>query len=120
MSADLTVPEGIRADERQLLTARRGSEAMVERLLHSDFVEITRSGQVLDRTQVVEAIHATVAEVPIRLDEWSAINLEGRHLLVTYRADNGITRSRHASVWDLTARQPRVRFHQVSGAGRTA
>ena len=109
----------IRTAELELLaSSTRADAARLRRLLHPEFLEIGRSGQRWTREDIIAALGAEDQRPTPETDEWEFSQLAPHLFLVTYRIrsgtplDSGTPRSRHASVWDTSTGQPRLRFHQ--------
>ncbi|QLD13109.1 nuclear transport factor 2 family protein [Microbacterium oleivorans] len=103
----------IRGAEKDLLTtAVRQDARRLRELLHPDLVEIGRSGRLWTRTDLlVDLVEEPPRETP-DTDEWNVHRLDTNTVLVTYRVTSGPRVSRHASIWDISADAPTLRFHQ--------
>lgn len=103
----------VRDAELALLTSdvRRDREE-IDRLLHSNFVEIGRSGRRWTREEIVSALAAEPDRETPEADEWLFDELAPGLVLVTYRLTSGTGCSRHSSIWDLRGGVPEIRFHQ--------
>jgi ribonuclease HI len=86
--------QGIKDAEVALLGSdvRRDSRE-VDRLLHSDFVEIGRSGRRWTRGEIVVALLAEEAREKPTTDEWLFSEIAPGLVLVTYRLRVGASRA---------------------------
>lgn len=103
----------IREAEQDLLTtAVRQDARRLRELLHPDLVEIGRSGRLWTRTDLlVDLVEESPRATP-ETDEWELRRLDTNTVLATYRITSGPRVSRHASIWDVSADAPTLRFHQ--------
>lgn len=99
--------------ELALLTSDvRRDPVEVDKLIHSDFIEIGRSGRRWTRDEIVSALGAEPARETPETDEWQFNELAPGLVLVTYRLRSGTVCSRRSSIWDLSNGLPEIRFHQ--------
>ncbi|MBP3035458.1 nuclear transport factor 2 family protein [Arthrobacter sp. zg-ZUI100] len=103
----------IQTAEVELLDSlTRGNEARVQELLHPEFVEIGRSGRRWTRAEIIDSLGREDQRPAPETDEWEFADLAPNIILVTYRLRAGTRQSRHSSVWDMSAGQARLRYHQ--------
>ncbi len=122
--------------ERALLDpATRSDRSRVAALLADDFREIGASGRLFDRAAIIDALAAerpapadgpapeavpapvpAPTPVPRELDELVATRIVDDLVLLTYRLRGPGGVSRRSSLWRLTARGPRITFHQGTPA----
>lgn len=92
----------------------------MQELLHEDFVEIGRSGRRWTRDEIVSSLAEERDYAQPDVSEWAFVELSPELVLVTYLARAADLESRHASIWDIGATPPQMRFHQgtiVPGSG---
>ena len=106
----------LRAREPLVHRTERGTtRAAFEAMTAEDFWEVGASGARYDREFVWSVIEARYAEgAP---DTWEIGDVRCRHLggdafLVTYQLRQGTRLSRRATVWERTAEDWRVIYHQ--------
>lgn len=105
--------DAVQAAEIALLAPMvRCDRAAIEQLLHPDFVEIGRSGRLLSRSEVVDALAAEQPRPGSEPGEWDFHSIADHTVLVTYRLRGPEGDSRHSSIWDTSSGAPAIRFHQ--------
>ncbi|RJT39846.1 DUF4440 domain-containing protein [Rahnella woolbedingensis] len=78
--------EEIKALECSLHGARRADEKWLERVLHPDFREITRSGQRVDRQQTVAALTAETQASGLEAENFRLQTLNEGCVILTYKS----------------------------------
>lgn len=116
----------IQAAELELLgSSTRNNSGRVRELLHPEFIEIGRSGRRWTRAEIISALSTEQHRPTPDTDDWEFFRLAPELILATYRlrtpaapaavpgspVESGSV-SRHSSVWDVSAPQARLRFHQ--------
>jgi hypothetical protein len=118
MNAAPTVEAQLRHLEEQLLQPEvRASTERVAALLADDFVEFGSSGQVFDKSQIMEVLKK---ETPARrsLSQFESTMLSDNIALVTYRASRvskpgaSTVHTLRSSIWRLSNGQWQMVFHQ--------
>ncbi|MFU2319118.1 DUF4440 domain-containing protein [Rahnella sp. PCH160] len=115
----------IKALECSLHNARRNDKQWLERVLHPDFREITRSGKRVDRHQTIAALIAETQGSGIESDDFQLQILSEESVLLTYktcvRSDSGNLRGAlRSSIWTLTEGTGwQLVFHQGTPAAET-
>jgi hypothetical protein len=105
--------EAVRAAELALLGPDvRGDGARLRSILHSDFVEIGRSGRRWTRDEIIDALAHEAGRVAPVPDEWAFVEVAPGLVLLTYRISTPTRTSRHASLWDVSGAAPVIRYHQ--------
>lgn len=103
----------IKAAELELMaSSTRRSSPRIQALLHEGFVEIGRSGRRWTRDELVASLAEDDDRSVPEVDEWAVVSLSRELVLVTYRIRDARGESRHASIWDIGAESPQLRFHQ--------
>ncbi|MBO1756910.1 DUF4440 domain-containing protein [Allobranchiibius sp. CTAmp26] len=90
----------------------RSNGLRVRELLHEDFVEIGRSGRRWTRDELMASIAEDGEYEAPGVSEWVFVQMSRELMLVTYLATAANQKSRHASLWDIGAESPQMRFHQ--------
>lgn len=115
----------IKALECSLHTARRNDKQWLERVLHPDFREITRSGKRVDRHQTIAALIAETEGSGIESGDFQLQILSEKSVLLTYktcvRINTGNLRGAlRSSIWTLTEGTGwQLVFHQGTPAAET-
>ncbi len=93
----------------------------VEALLHKDFVEIGRSGNLTDRKEIIESLLSEINQPEIHAEQFALSWINDETVILTYRsfsyADHvELVKERHtlrSSVWIKTTQHGwQMRFHQ--------
>ena len=97
---------------RLLDPAVRGDRALLEALLHPDFVEVGASGRRWTRSQIIDALVAAPSVDDLQVAELQSRALGADVVLVTYTARRAGSTARRSSIW--VRREPGwvVRYHQ--------
>jgi hypothetical protein len=123
MVDELDLTDSIRDVEAEIASPEVWqSRAALEERIASDFVEISPSGRILDRTAVVEGL---LGRVPpsIRVEDFTVRELASDVALVTYRsvldsdAGDPPAISLRASIWRRQDGRWRLTFHQGTAVG---
>ena len=104
----------IEAERRLLDPAVRADVKAVARLLAPGFREIGRSGTVWSRDAIIASLAADPAVPEGRMDHILVDVLAPQLFLLTYAYAAPTEVVRRASVWRVTARGPRMVFHQAT------
>lgn len=103
----------VKGAETALLTGgTRRDTVELERLLHSDFIEIGCSGRYWTRHETILSLQGEAVRATPESDEWRFNEIVPGLVLVTYRLSAGGIISRRSSIWDCRAETPQLLFHQ--------
>ncbi|WP_225084693.1 nuclear transport factor 2 family protein [Pectobacterium colocasium] len=109
--------------ERQLhCQVTRCQKTVIDKLLHSDFFEIGRSGMRYNKQQVIDALISETVEQQIQADNFELSLVDEKSVLLTYlsyTADENdiVSKTWRTSLWIKNADRPdpddwQIRFHQ--------
>lgn len=109
--------------ERQLHDqVTRCQKTVIDKLLHSDFFEISRSGMRYNKQQVIDALISETVEQQIQADNFELSVVDEKSVLLTYlsyTADENdiVSKTWRTSLWIKNADSPdpddwQMRFHQ--------
>lgn len=121
LSALLSVIQSLEVQLHQ--PATRNNAELVEKLLHHDFEEISRSGQCYNKQQTVAALKIESSHAQIFCDNFKLTGIAEGVALLRYQsyqlnADGKVIRkTERLSIWLLTALEEndgqwQMRFHQ--------
>lgn len=110
-SQDEGLAEVVRLEQQLLDPAVRGSDEVIERILHPDFIEFGASGRVWEYATIKVLLRENPA-VSGQAVDFVPVQLSDHVVLLTYRID-GESDSLRSSIWirDLEVGW-RIRFHQ--------
>nr|WP_260149176.1 nuclear transport factor 2 family protein [Microbacterium endophyticum] len=100
------------AERALMTTAVRQDPTKVSALLHSDFVEIGRSGRKWSREAIIDALASEQDRADSEPVEWNGDEIAPGLFLATFVVRSASAHSRHSSLWDVTSGKPLLRFHQ--------
>ena len=104
----------VRLELDLLLPAVRADPALLEAVLHADFIEHGSSGRIWTRQAIIDELPLEGATTP----RTTALDVDAQHLtedtiLVTYRTTSAIRNAVRSSVWlRLPDGDWQIRFHQ--------
>lgn len=105
----------IKALEDSLHTVRRHDPMWLDRVLHSNFTEITYSGHLVNRAKVIQSLLAETDAPEIFGFNYSLIEIDSTHVILTYRTQGkaGCRRALRSSLWVYSESYDwQIVFHQ--------
>ncbi|MGC6386231.1 DUF4440 domain-containing protein [Ewingella sp. S1.OA.A_B6] len=106
--------------ECSLHDAKRANRQWLEKVLHQDFMEITRSGILVDRQETIAALTTETAASQIMASDFHLQTVNAGCVILTYRtmvrSEAGTSHAAlRSSCWTLTERTGwQLLFHQVT------
>ena len=87
--------------EDSLHTVRRHDPMWLDRVLHSDFTEITYSGHLVNRTKVIQSLLTETDTPEILGFNYSLIEIDSTHVILTYstKGKEDCRRALRSSLW---------------------
>jgi len=99
--------------------ALRRDQQILEHLLHGEFAEIGRSGQLYNRSEVVDALLGETEQVKIEAENFALSKISEDQVILIYqsfelRQDNvKVRRTLRSSIWQRSEPHGwQIRFHQ--------
>jgi hypothetical protein len=109
----------VELETRLHLPVLRRDVQILEQLLHSEFAEIGRSGQLYNRNEVVEALLDETEQLKIEAENFTLSKIGEHQVILTYQSFEltddkmKVRRTLRSSIWLRTERYGwQLRFHQ--------
>ncbi|EHN8899529.1 DUF4440 domain-containing protein [Enterobacter hormaechei] len=107
--------ERLKSLECSLHGDKRNDREWLEQILHEEFIEITRSGMIVDRTETIAALSAEKNSTMIHSGEFRLSIVRNNFAILHYRTfdPDGSNASLRSSCWEMTgAGKWQLVFHQ--------